>query len=91
MAATTTERPDVDWEDLAEGQEIAGFTLPITTKTMILAVIGTRDVMPYHHNRDFCLGLGIRDPFVNTAYLQALASRCATDWSGPRAVLTSMT
>jgi hypothetical protein len=91
MALVTDHRVDVRWEDVAEGQDIAGFTLPITTKTLVLAVMGTRDVMPYHHNQDFCHRLGIRDPFVNTAYLQALVSRCATDWSGPRAVPTSMT
>ncbi|MGW6335966.1 hypothetical protein [Nocardia rhamnosiphila] len=91
MASATAHQFDVDWGDIAEGQDIAGFSLPITTKTLVLAVMGTRDVMPYHHNQEFCHRLGIRDAFVNTAYLQALASRCATDWSGPRAVLTNMT
>ena len=91
MAATTTQRGDVDWKDVSGGQEIPGFSLPITMKTLVLAVIGTRDVMPYHHNPAFCHGLGIRDAFVNTAYLQALLSRCATDWSGPRAMLRNMT
>jgi hypothetical protein len=86
----TANASDLNWAEVSEGQPIAGFTLPITAKTLVLAVMGTRDVMPYHHNQAFCHRLGIRDAFVNTAYLQALLSRCATDWSGPRAVLTSM-
>ncbi|WP_280295711.1 hypothetical protein [Nocardia abscessus] len=91
MAMATAHPVDVDWGDVTEGQDIAGFTLPITMKTIVLAVMGTRDVMPYHHNQEFCHRLGIRGAFVNTAYLQALVSRCATDWSGPRAVPASMT
>ena len=91
MALAAVHPGELDWRDVSQGQTIAGFSLPITMKTLVLAVIGTRDVMPYHHNREFCHRLGIRDAFVNTAYLQALLSRCATDWSGPRAVLTSMT
>jgi hypothetical protein len=91
MASASARTTDVDWNDISEGDGIPGFTLPITFKTLILAVIGTRDVMPYHHNQEFCHRLGIRDAFVNTAYLQALMSRCATDWSGPRAVLATMT
>ncbi|NRI70071.1 hypothetical protein FEZ60_31695 [Rhodococcus sp. MS16] len=90
MALVTANASDLNWADVSEGQPIAGFALPITAKTLVLAVMGTRDVMPYHHNQAFCHRLGIRDAFVNTAYLQALLSRCATDWSGPRAVLTSM-
>ena len=91
MAAPARRGVSRDWNDVAEGEEIEGFTLPITIKTLVLAVIGTRDVMPYHHNRDFCHRLGIRDAFVNTAYLQGLLSRCATDWSGPEAVVATMT
>ncbi|MFC7504913.1 hypothetical protein ACOACQ_11780 [Nocardioides sp. CPCC 206347] len=91
MSARASGMVSRDWHDVSEGQQIDGFTLPITMKTIVLAVVGTRDVMPYHHNRDFCHGLGIRDAFVNTAYLQALLSRCATDWSGPQSVLASMT
>ncbi|XAS74140.1 hypothetical protein VUN82_10095 [Micrococcaceae bacterium Sec5.1] len=80
----------VDWTDVHEGQTIPEFLLPITTKTLALAAAGTRDYMPYHHNGGFCQNLGIRDSFVNTTYLQALLSRCATDWAGPHAVMASM-
>lgn len=82
---------ELDWHEVSAGQVIEGYTLPMTMKTLVQAVIGTRDVMPYHHNREFCHQLGIRDAFVNTAFLQALLSRCVTDWSGSRAVLASMT
>lgn len=81
----------VDWSEVDEGQSLPGYDLPITEKVMVMAAAGTRDYMPYHHNRQFCLNVGIREAFVNTTFLQALMSRCATDWAGPRAVVASMT
>ncbi|WP_404434308.1 hypothetical protein LG299_06865 [Microbacterium lacus] len=88
--AETTLNSGIDWMDVTEGQAVTGFDLPMTTKAMVLASAGTRDYMPYHHNSAFALKLGIREAFVNTTYLQALMSRCATDWAGPRAIMASM-
>jgi hypothetical protein len=79
------------WDTVAVGDVVPGFELPITAKTILLAAAGTRDYMPYHHNREFCHGVGVRDAFVNTTYNQALLSRGATDWSGPDVVVRSMT
>ena len=71
------------WEDVSEGEELPNLEFPITLKTLVLAVCGTRDLMPYHHNSTFTKTLGIRDAFVNTMFDQALFGRFATDWSGP--------
>ena len=71
------------WEDVEEGEALPTLRMPITLKTMVAAVCGTRDFMPYHHNSEFTKGLGIRDQFVNTMFDQALFGRFTTDWSGP--------
>ena len=71
------------WEDVKEGESLPRLHFPITVKTLILAVCGTRDLMPYHHNSAYSKSLGNRDMFVNTMFEQALFGRFVTDWSGP--------
>lgn len=71
------------WEDVEEGEVLPALHFPITVKTMVLAVCGTRDIMPYHHNSRYTKSLGNRDMFVNTMFLQALFGRFVTDWCGP--------
>jgi hypothetical protein len=79
------------WENVVEGEELAELELPVSLKTVILNAVGTRDLMPYHHNREFTRARGLRDIFVNTAFSLALFGRYATDWSGPDADIRSVT
>ena len=60
------------WEDVQEGEILPTLRFPITVKTLVLAVCGTRDLMPYHHNSAYSKSLGNRDMFVNTMFEQAL-------------------
>jgi acyl dehydratase len=71
------------WEDIKEGEALPALHFPITPKTMVLAVCGTRDLMPYHHNPEYSKSLGNRDMFINTMFEQALFGRYVTDWCGP--------
>lgn len=71
------------WEDIQVGDALPRLELPITVKTLILAVCGTRDLMPYHHDPAYSKSVGNRDMFVNTMFDQALFGRYVTDWSGP--------
>ena len=71
------------WEDVNVGDSLPVLEFPITVKTMVLAVIGTRDLMPYHHDPAYSKSVGNRDMFVNTMFEQALFGRYATDWCGP--------
>lgn len=71
------------WEDIKEGEALPVLHFPITPKTMVLAVCGTRDLMPYHHNPAYSKSLGNRDMFINTMFEQALFGRYVTDWCGP--------
>ena len=71
------------WEDVEIGQSLPSLQFPITVKTLTLAVCGTRDLMPYHHDAAYSKQVGNRDMFVNTMFEQALFGRFVTDWSGP--------
>ena len=71
------------WEDVKVGDELPKLEFPITVKTLTLAVCGTRDLMPYHHDSAYAKSVGNRDMFVNTMFDQALFARYVTDWSGP--------
>ena len=71
------------WEDVEVGQSLPSLQFPITVKTLALAVCGTRDLMPYHHDAAYSKQVGNRDMFVNTMFEQALFGRFVTDWCGP--------
>ncbi len=71
------------YEDVKGGETLPPLEFPITQKTLVLAVCGTRDLMPYHHNPAYAKSIGNRDMFVNTMFEQALFARFVTDWSGP--------
>ena len=73
------------WEDVKVGEALPTLHFPITVKTLVLAVAGTRDLMPYHHDSAYSKSIGNRDMFVNTMFEQALFGRFATDWCGPDA------
>jgi len=78
------------WEDVAEGTEISAISLELTMKRLIMAVCGTRDFYPVHHDRDFARNSGHRDIFVNQMFLQGFLGRCLTDWTGPEGKLTKL-
>ena len=63
------------WEDVEVGEVLPRLEFPITAKTMVLAVCGTRDLMPYHHDPAYSKSVGNRDLFVNTIFDQALLER----------------
>ena len=71
------------WEDVSEGQSLPVLEFPITIKTLAMAVAGTRDFAPYHHNSPYTKSIGSRDMFANTMFEQALFGRYSIDWSGP--------
>ncbi len=71
------------WEDVIRGEHLPVLRFPITVKTLVLAVCGTRDLMPYHHNPEYTKSIGNRGMFVNTMFEQALFARYVTDWCGP--------
>jgi acyl dehydratase len=86
MATFTTLR----WEDVVEGQEVTSVTFPLTLRTLMIDVAGTRDLYPIHHDREFAKKNNARDIFVNTMFYEGLFGRILTDWAGPEAFLRKM-
>lgn len=78
------------WNEVSEGDELDPVTFPITMRTLMIDVAGTRDLYPIHHDRDFAKGNGARDIFVNTMFYEGLFGRLATDWAGPEAFLRKL-
>ena len=77
----------LDWDTVNEADQIAGLSFPISMRTLMIDVAGTRDLYPIHHDREFAKEAGARDIFVNTMFYEALFGRIATDWAGPEAFL----
>ena len=70
-------------EDVAEGEELPGFSLELTMTRMALQVSGTQDFYPIHHDPAFARGAGHPDIFLNTGFIRACLGRVLTDWIGP--------
>ena len=87
IMVTSTGFSTLRWEDVTEGDEITSLTFPISMRTLMIDVAGTRDLYPIHHDREFAKRNGARDIFVNTMFYEGLFGRIATDWAGPEAFL----
>lgn len=80
-----------DHANLTIDQIAAGDTLPelvheVTTTSVILGALASRDWRPMHHDRDFAQQRnGTRDIFMNTPTQAAWLERYITDWAGPKA------
>ncbi|MEZ5502293.1 MAG: MaoC/PaaZ C-terminal domain-containing protein [Halioglobus sp.] len=58
----------------------------VTTTSIVLGALASRDWRPMHHDRDFAQQRnGTRDIFMNTPNQAAWLERFITDWAGPRA------
>jgi acyl dehydratase len=78
------------WEDVREGEDLAGFSLELTVTRMVLQVSGTQDVYPVHHDQAFARSAGHADIFVNTAFIRGCLCRVLTDWMGAGGFLRSL-
>ncbi len=78
------------WEDVQEGDDLEGFTLELTATRMVLAVSGTQDVYPIHHDPAFARAAGHADIFLNTAFIRGCLCRLLTDWIGPDGFVKSL-
>ncbi|MBI1959435.1 MAG: acyl dehydratase [Candidatus Rokubacteria bacterium] len=74
--------PQRYWEDVAEGEELDGFSLELTMTRMVLQVSGTQDFYPIHHDQAFARSAGHPDIFINTSFIRGCLCRVLTDWIG---------
>ncbi len=70
------------WDEVREGDELAGFSLELDMTRMVLQVSGTQDFYPVHHDQGFARTAGHADIFINTAFIRGCLCRLLTDWMG---------
>jgi acyl dehydratase len=71
--------------EIAIGDELPPFELPVTAAVIVAGAIASRDFMPAHHDRDFAVAQGAPDIFMNILTTNGYVSRFVTDWAGPEA------
>ena len=76
---------DLRLDAVKAGDSLPPLSHDVTTTTVILGAIATRDWRPMHHDRSFAIEHnGTRDIFMNTPNQAAWFERYLTDWTGPR-------
>ncbi len=68
------------------GEQLPPLVHKVTTTSIVLGALASRDWRPMHHDRDFAQQRnGTRDIFMNTPNQAAWLERFVTDWAGPKA------
>jgi acyl dehydratase len=77
--------------DVKEGRELEPLSYDVTSTTVVLGALATRDWRPQHHDFHFATERnGVRDIFLNAPNQAAWFERYVTDWTGPRGRLGRM-
>jgi len=78
--------------DVAVGDVLPELSYDVTSTTVVLGALATRDWRPQHHDYHFATERnGVRDIFLNTPNQAAWFERFLTDWTGPRGRLGKVT
>src|SRR6476620_1820506 len=71
--------------DVKEGLELEPLSYDVSSTTVVLGALATRDWRPQHHDYHFATDRnGVRDIFINAPNQAAWFERYVTDWTGPR-------
>ena len=76
--------------EIAVGDKLPPFNLPVTSTVIVAGAIASRDFMPAHHDREFAMAQGAPDMFMNILTTNGYVSRFVTDWAGPEAMVRSI-
>src|SRR4051812_32510513 len=67
------------------GQALPTLEYDVSSTTVVLGALATRDWRPQHHDYHFATERnGVRDIFMNAPNQAAWFERYITDWTGPR-------
>jgi acyl dehydratase len=70
--------------DVNVGDELPPLSYEVTSTTVVLGALATRDWRPQHHDFHFATDRnGVKDIFLNSPNQLAWFERYLTDWSGP--------
>jgi acyl dehydratase len=86
----TATRPAVDWHSLHVGDALPAMVIDVTPTRVVAGAIASRDFMPVHHDRDYAVGQGAPDIFMNILSDTGYCSRFLTDWAGPDAMIVHL-
>jgi acyl dehydratase len=70
---------------VAVGDALPEFALPVTSTDIVAGAIASRDFMPAHHDAVFARAQGAPDLFMNILTTNGYVARFVTDWAGPEA------
>ncbi len=77
--------------DVKEGLELDPLSYDVTSTTVVLGALATRDWRPQHHDYHFATERnGVQDIFLNAPNQAAWFERYVTDWTGARGRLGRM-
>jgi acyl dehydratase len=76
--------------EIAAGDALPPFELPVTSTVIVAGAIASRDFMPAHHDAEFAKAQGAPDMFMNILTTNGYVSRFVTDWAGPEAMVRSI-
>jgi len=78
-------------DDVKEGLELEPLSYEVTSTTIVLGALATRDWRPMHHDVRFAVERnGVQDIFMNAPNQAAWFERYLTDWTGPEGRLGRM-
>lgn len=72
---------------IAVGDELPVFELPVTSTVIVAGAIASRDFMPAHHDPEFAKAQGAPDMFMNILTTNGYVARFISDWAGPEAMI----
>jgi len=78
------------FEEVETGQELDPLVIDLTPTLIVSTAIATRDFQDVHHDRDRGHEKGSKDIFMNILTSNGFVGRFVTDWTGPDAVLKSV-
>lgn len=73
--------------EVAVGDDLPEFALPVTSTVIVAGAIASRDFMPAHHDAEFAKAQGAPDLFMNILTTNGYVARYITDWAGPEAIV----
>ena len=73
--------------DVAVGDALPNFALPVTSTVIVAGAIASRDFMPAHHDAEYARGQGAPDLFMNILTTNGYVARFVSDWAGPEGMI----
>ena len=73
--------------EIAVGDELPPFDLPVTSTVIVAGAIASRDFMPAHHDAEYAKSQGAPDMFMNILTTNGYVAKFITDWAGPEAIV----